>query len=71
MGSASKSATYSNVADLLQEEIEITRDPETIIAQKPDILVTRPFFLGGRGRRVVQGGDCGDSDGTEAAPVGP
>ena len=44
VGSSSKNITYSNVADLLQEKAEITRDPETIIAQEPDIIVTSPFF---------------------------
>lgn len=44
VGSSSKNVTYSNVADLLQEKAEITRDPETIIAQEPDIIVTSPFF---------------------------
>ncbi len=44
VGGASKDATYSNVADLLQDKTEITRDPETIIAQEPDIIVTSPFF---------------------------
>lgn len=44
VGGSSKNATYSNVADLLQEKAEISRDPETIIAQEPDIIVTSPFF---------------------------
>ncbi len=44
VGSSSKNTTYSNVADLLQEKAEITRDPETIISQEPDIMVTSPFF---------------------------
>lgn len=44
VGGASKDATYSNVADLLQDKTEISRDPETIIAQEPDIIVTSPFF---------------------------
>ena len=44
VGSSSKNITYSNVADLLQEKAEITRDPETIISQEPDIIVTSPFF---------------------------
>ena len=44
VGGSSKNATYSNVADLLQEKTEISRDPETIIAQEPDIMVTSPFF---------------------------
>ena len=44
VGGASKDQTYSNVADLLQDKTEISRDPETIIAQEPDIVVTSPFF---------------------------
>ena len=44
VGGASKDQTYSNVADLLEEKPEISRDPETIIAQEPDIIVTSPFF---------------------------
>ena len=44
VGSFSKDATYSNVYQLIQGKPEITRDPETIIAQDPDVLVTSPFF---------------------------
>ena len=44
VGGASKDQTYSNVADLLQDKTEISRDPETIISQEPDIIVTSPFF---------------------------
>ena len=44
IGGSSKNATYSNVAELLQDKTEISRDPETIIAQEPDIIVTSPFF---------------------------
>ena len=44
VGGSSKDPTYSNVADLLQGTTEISRDPETIIAQEPDIIVTSPFF---------------------------
>ena len=44
VGSFSKNATYSNVYQLIQDKPEITRDPETIIAQAPDVLVTSPFF---------------------------
>ena len=44
VGGASKDQTYSNVADLLQDKTEISRDPETIISQAPDIVVTSPFF---------------------------
>ena len=44
VGTSSKNPTYSNVAELLQEKTEISRDPETIISQEPDIIVTSPFF---------------------------
>ncbi len=44
VGSSTKNATYSNVAALVQEKAEITRDPEVIIAQSPDVVVTSPFF---------------------------
>jgi len=44
VGGSSRNATYSNVAELLQDKTEISRDPETIIAQEPDIIVTSPFF---------------------------
>ena len=44
VGSATKNSTYSNVASLLQDKPEISRDPEVIIAQDPDVLVTSPFF---------------------------
>lgn len=44
VGAATKNATYSNVAALVQEKAEISRDPEVIIAQSPDVVVTSPFF---------------------------
>ena len=44
VGSATKNATYSNVASLVQDKADISRDPETIIAQSPDVIVTSPFF---------------------------
>lgn len=44
VGSATKNATFSNVASLVQDKPELTRDPETIIAQSPDVIVTSPFF---------------------------
>ena len=44
VGEVSKLSTYSNVADLVQEKAVITRDPETIIAEAPDVVVTSPFF---------------------------
>ncbi|MXV79316.1 MAG: ABC transporter substrate-binding protein [Chloroflexi bacterium] len=44
VGAATKNSTYSNVAAVVQEKAEITRDPEVIIAQSPDVVVTSPFF---------------------------
>ena len=44
VGAVSKDATYSNVAALVQDKPEISRDPEVIVAQSPDIVVTSPFF---------------------------
>ncbi len=44
VGSATKNSTYSNVAPLVQGITEISRDPETIVAQSPDVVVTSPFF---------------------------
>ena len=44
VGSSTKNSTYSNVASLVQDISEISRDPETIIAQSPDVIVTSPFF---------------------------
>ncbi len=61
VGSVTKNSTYSNVASLAQDIAEISRDPETIIAQRPDVVVTSPFFpaeavhaLSEIGIRVVQ-----------------
>ncbi len=44
VGNATKNETFSNVASLVQGKPEVTRDPETIIAQSPDVIVTSPFF---------------------------
>ena len=44
VGNPTKSETFSNVAALVQGKPEVTRDPETIIAQSPDVIVTSPFF---------------------------
>ena len=44
VGGVSKDETYSNVSGLVRDKPEITRDPETIIAQAPDVVVTSPFF---------------------------
>ena len=44
VGGATKDETYSNVASLVQEKAEISRDPEVIIAQSPDVVVTSPWF---------------------------
>lgn len=44
VGEATKNATFSNVAHLVQDIPTITRDPETIVALSPDTVVTSPFF---------------------------
>ena len=44
VGGATKDETYSNVASLVQEKAEISRDPEVIIAQSPDVVVSSPWF---------------------------
>ena len=44
VGAVSKDATYSNVAGLLDGKAEISREPETIIALEPDVVVTSPWF---------------------------
>jgi len=44
VGAPTKDSTFSNVASLVQDKPEITSDPETIIAQSPDVIVTSPFF---------------------------
>ena len=44
VGEATKNTTFSNVAHLVQDIPTITRDPETIIALSPDVVVTSPFF---------------------------
>ncbi len=44
VGSYSKDAVYSNIAALVQDVAEVTRDPETIIAVSPDVIVTSPYF---------------------------
>ncbi len=44
VGGATKDAAFSNVASLVQDKPQITSDPETIIAQSPDVVVTSPFF---------------------------
>ena len=44
VGDPTKNATFSNVASLVQALPVITRDPETIIALSPDVVVTSPFF---------------------------
>ncbi|MCY4088155.1 MAG: ABC transporter substrate-binding protein [Actinomycetia bacterium] len=44
VGRATKDSIYSNVASLVQDITEISRDPEVIIAQSPGVVVTSPFF---------------------------
>ncbi len=44
VGEVSQNPTYSNVSDLAHGKPIISRDPETIIAQSPDVVVTSPFY---------------------------
>ena len=44
VGSVTKDAIFSNVASQVADKVEVSRDPETIIAQAPDVVVTSPFF---------------------------
>ncbi len=44
VGEVTKISTYSNIADWVQDKAVITRDPETIIAEAPDVVVTSPFY---------------------------
>ena len=44
VGAVSKDAIFSNIADLVLDKPEVSRDPETIIAQEPDIVVTSPWY---------------------------
>lgn len=44
VGAVSKDATFSNISELVADKPEISRDPETIIVQTPDIVVTSPWF---------------------------
>ena len=44
VGDPTKNATFSNVASLVQDLPTVTRDPETIIALSPDVVITSPFF---------------------------
>ena len=57
----SKNQIYSNVADLVQDVAEISREPEVLLARNPDVIVTSIFFdsetvdaLSGVGISVVQ-----------------
>jgi len=44
VGAVSKDPTYSNVSEMVGDKPEISRDPEVIVAQAPDVVVTSPFF---------------------------
>ena len=44
VGAVSKDATYSNIAEHVQDKAEVSRDPEVLIAESPDVVVTSPFF---------------------------
>lgn len=61
VGSATKNPSYSNVAHLARDLPTISREPEVILAQNPDIMVTSPFVkaeivesLSNAGLTVVQ-----------------
>jgi iron complex transport system substrate-binding protein len=44
VGAVSKDSTYSNVAALVQDVYVLSREPEVILAQNPDVIVTSIFF---------------------------
>ena len=44
VGSYSKDPVYSNVSALVLDIAEISRDPETLVAASPDVIVTSPYF---------------------------
>ncbi|MCY3506328.1 MAG: ABC transporter substrate-binding protein [Chloroflexi bacterium] len=44
VGSSTKNPIYSNVAHLVQDKPDISRDPEVILAQSPDLVATSPYF---------------------------
>ncbi len=44
VGTSTKNILYSNVAEAVQSIETISRDPEVILAQSPDIVVTSPFL---------------------------
>lgn len=43
VGSFTRDPVYSNVAELARKAPAVSRDPEQILAQKPDIVVASPF----------------------------
>ncbi len=44
VGAVSKDATFSNIAEQVLDKPEVSRDPETIIVESPDIVVTSPWY---------------------------
>ena len=44
VGESTQNPTYSSVADKSAGLPVVTQDPETILAQSPDVIVTSPFF---------------------------
>ena len=44
VGASTQNPTYSSVANLAAGLPVVTQDPETIVAQNPDVIVTSPFF---------------------------
>ena len=62
VGAVSKDPTYSNVARMLESRAEVSREPETIIALSPDVVVTSPYYPGGGNCRLVPSGHPGCAD---------
>ena len=55
MGGVTKNSTYSNVSSLVQDIARsISRDPETIIAQAPDVSRDQSLLPGGGSRSPVE-----------------
>jgi iron complex transport system substrate-binding protein len=61
VGAISKDSTYSNVSDIVQNVTVISREPEILISENPDLIVTSIYFnakqiavLGELGIPVVQ-----------------
>ena len=44
VGGISKDPTYSNVSNIVQNVTEISREPEILVAEDPDVIVTSIYF---------------------------